>query len=135
MKQSEYERNIWIVDLEGGVPFEAVFDPGFWAHVSAKLKPWDHLEVRTDDGTFWAELIVRDAGKLYAKVAVLNHVSFDDSVEVQQLSGVKEFENVIIKWRGPHFKWCVLRGTDVLKEGFAIKGEAYTWRDQHLRAA
>lgn len=99
--------------------------------VSAKLKPGDRIEVRAEDGSYFAELIVQDAGRLYAKVAKLMHVDLE-SVEVREESMKSgEYE---VKWQGPQLKWCVLRGKDRLKDGMT-KGEAASWMAEHMKAA
>ena len=80
---AEHRRNIFDVVPEHGTPFEELLKDSYWAHVSAKLKPGDHIEVRAEDGSYYAELIVQDAGRLYAKVAKLVHVVLD-AVEVRE---------------------------------------------------
>lgn len=122
LKFSEHTRNIFTMTPEAGTPIEALVDKGYWAHVAAKFKPGDRIEVLAEDGEYFAELLVQDAGRLYAKVAVLRHVKLD-SVEVQESDLV--IGDLSIKHRGPHLKWCVLRGKDSLHEG-KTKDEALT---------
>lgn len=129
---ADYKRSVHYVVVEAGVPFEAVLDPGFWAHISAKLRPFDKIEVDTDDGAWYAELKVRDAGKLYAKVAATVYVQHKDHVEVEQ--GSPALTDHIVKFRGPIHKWCVLRGTDVLKDQMGTKEEAYGWLGQYAKS-
>lgn len=121
--------NVFRVTPEVETPLSAILDPAYWAHVSAKMRPGDLLQVMPEDLSYFAELIVRDAGNLYAKVAVLHHVVFNKAEEVKTPEGYE------IRWRGPKCKFGVVRGNDVLKDGFLDKGEAKTWLDDLLRKA
>lgn len=124
LKYAEHERQQWFVVPEHGTPFEALLDPAYWAHVSAKFRPCDQIEVHAEDGSYYARLLVRDAGKLYAKVAKLEHVELD-KIDVLQ-GGVMALEGHAIKWRGPIHKWSVVRGSDVLKDSLSkTEAEAY----------
>lgn len=118
------KRNIHFVVPEHGTPFEALLDPAYWAHISSKLAPCDQIEVNAEDGSYYARLLVRDAGRLYAKVAELEHVELD-KVEVLQ-SNAPLPDGHGVKWRGPVHKWSVVRGNEVLKDGMAkAEAEAY----------
>ena len=35
-----------------------ILHPDFWGHIAAKLRPYDEIKVRCDDGTFYAQLLV-----------------------------------------------------------------------------
>lgn len=128
---AEHRRNIFDVVPEKGTPFEVLLKDGYWAHVSAKLKPGDRIEVRAEDGSYFAELMVMDAGRLYAKVAVLMHVKLD-AIEVRESDmAVADYR---VEHCGPQLKWCVLRGKDRLKEGLD-KASAVQWMQSHAKAA
>ena len=124
------KRNWHYVVPEEGTPFEAILDPGYWAHVAAQMAPGDWVEVDAEDGSYTALLKVRDAGKLYAKLSVFQLTIFDEKVEVMQ--GGPALAGHVVKWRGPVHKWCVLRGADVLIEGLT-KDAAYAWLGQYSR--
>lgn len=127
---AEHRRNIYTVTPEAGTPYDALLKDGYWAHVSAKLRSGDRIEVLAEDGSYFAELLVLDAGRLYAKVAELRHVKLD-VVEVQE--GDLMLEGLEVKWQGPHLKWCVLRGKDRLKDTMD-KASAIQWMKNHVRA-
>lgn len=127
LKFAEHERNQWFVVPEHGTPFEALLDPAYWAHVSAKFKPCDEITVNAEDGSYYARLLVQDAGRLYAKVAELQYTELN-AVDVMQ--GGPGLQGHEIKWRGPILKWCVLRGKDVLKDGLT-KEAALSWLAQY----
>lgn len=126
---AEYERNIFVVTPETGTSFEELQDPAYWAHVAAKLKPWDMIEVRAEDGSYWAQMLVQDASRLWAKVTVLKHVQLH---AVEQKSS--EIDGHLVKFGGPVKKWTVVRLTDkaVLRDGMS-KADAEKWLADHLR--
>ena len=128
---SEEKSNKFFVVPEAGTPFEALLNDSYWAHVSAKMKPQSQIEVWAEDGSYYAELLVLDAGKLYAKVATKVHIKLD-AIEVKE--GGLMVEGYEVKWQGPHLKWCVLRGKDRLKDGMD-KASAIHWMQNHAKAA
>jgi hypothetical protein len=119
-QSSEYVNHRWNVVPEIGTPFEALLDPGYWAHCASNLRPGDTIEVRPEDGAYFATLFVRDASRLEARVIKIIGPIF---MHEQVPDDVGELE---LKWRGPH-KWCVLRGADVLVEGLGAKEDAKQW--------
>lgn len=123
-------RNWHFVVPEAGTDFEAILEPGYWAHVAAKMAPGDWIEVDDERGEYTALLKVRDAGKLYAKVGVVVFKRYDEQVEVRQDS--PQLQGHEVKWRGPIHKWCVCRGADVLKDGMS-KPDAYSWLAQYSK--
>lgn len=128
-KQAEYERNIWVVTPEAETPLEALLNPAFWAHVASSFKPWDHIEVRAEDGSYWAELLVQDASRNWAKVAVLRQVQLNG-----EAPRAEESDGHIVEWSGPHTKWRVVRKADkaILKDSMS-KADANKWLAEHLR--
>lgn len=129
LKFSEHERNEFFVVPENGTPFEALLDPAYWAHVATSFKPCDEIIVNAEDGSYHGRLLVRDAGKLYAKMARLSYIELDE-VEVQESSAIPA--GYAVKFRGPIQKWSVLRGSDLLKDGMS-KAAANLWLSEHLK--
>lgn len=127
---AEYERNVHVAYPEHGTPFEALLDPGYWAHVSATMKIGDKIEVTPDDMSYSAELRVLDVGTLFAKVGVYHKVDWDDVEVTGDLPAKSGLE---IKFRGPHLRWCVLRGADALKERCMSRGDAEVWCKEYLK--
>ncbi len=126
---AEQARTEWFVVPEHGTPFEALFDPAYWAHVAAQLKPCAEITVHAEDGSYYGRLLVRDAGRLYATVAKLEYIELQ-KIDVQEGSPMPPGYDV--KFRGPIQKWCVLRGKDVLKDGQS-KEAAQLWLREHLK--
>lgn len=128
---AEHMRNIWYVVPEHSTPFEALLDSKYWAHVSAKFKPRDRIEVDAEDGSYFAELVVIDAGRLFAKVALLRKIELKAEEVGSDVS--PDFE---VKWAGRHAKWRVMRKADKasLKDGFDDRAQADLWLANHLKA-
>lgn len=122
--------NVFRCRPELKTPPSAMLDQGYWAHVSVKMRMGDIVEVLPEDCSYFSRLLVLDAGKLYAKVAVIEHVEINKADdEIEDVSGYE------IKWRGPSARYGVIRGKDVLKDGFVSKLEAKTWIDETLLKA
>lgn len=122
--------NIFRVTPEIGTPPSALLDPHYWAHVSARLSVGNIIEVLAEDGSYFAELLVRDVGNLYAKVAFKSPVTIFSNDEALEAPAGYE-----VKWRGPKARFGVLHGKDVLKDGFVDKTEAHAWLDDLVRKA
>jgi hypothetical protein len=140
VKLAESARNHWVVTVEQGTTREDLKRPEFWALVSKNMRPYDRLEVRSDDGTFWAEYLVLSSDRAWARVHELRFEALgtqDVSLTQAQADDVRS--RYEIAWRGPHLKHCVERkdGSKVerLREGFGDKLAAQTWLEQHLKTA
>lgn len=128
MKLAEYERQDWVLNVpEEVVPTDLV-KPDFWAHMASQMKPYDRVEVRQEDGTWVADLIVLLTDRTWAKVHVLN------LYEIPLEAAVKGEEKHEVAFKGPQRKWCVIRKADgeILKDGMG-KVEATQWKDEHER--
>jgi hypothetical protein len=132
LNKAGYVTNEWIADPEARTPFEAVLEPHFWAHVSAKLRPTDEIIVRAEDGSYYARLLVQDAARLEAKVAVLEKY---DLTAVEVVGADAAPSGYEVKHAGPHAKWRVVRLSDraPIKDKFETKGQAQQWLVEHLK--
>lgn len=129
---AEYDRVVWSVVPEEGTAFKDILRPEYWSHVSAKMQPWAKIEVRPEDGSYYAELIVRQAGRSWAKVAPLYYVQLDENAVSPDMD-VEEGHQVV--WKGPQRKWTVIRLKDksYLMQGMASKEDAVLWRKNYLQ--
>lgn len=123
---AEFGRNIWVVTSEVGTPVKAMLDPGFWAHVSVQMAPRDRIEVTCEDNSFFAELLVVDAGKLFAKVAVIREVKLTNDEK-------SDLVDHVVSWGGNNHKWRVIRKGDraLIKGSFELKQDAELWALSH----
>ena len=124
MKRAETLRTLYAVNAEHGTDREDLLKPDYWCHIAAKLTPLDRLEVRADDGTWWAEYLVISCDRTWAKVKELrwlelSNVAADDS----------DLSELEYKWRGPQAKHSVVRKSDqsVMAEKLNTKDEALVW--------
>lgn len=130
LQQGEFARMLWVIVPEAGASLETILQPAYWSHVSKRLSPWDHIEVR-DPGFQWvAELLVRDCGKNWAKVVLLSVSQFEPRAAPVHIEETADFT---IMWRAAA-KWSVMRASDgeVMKDGLSTKDEADLWLKHHL---
>lgn len=134
MSLTEFTRSSYTINAELGTTPEDLLVPSFWAHTAWKFKPLDLLEARAEDGSWYAQLLVRDKGKSWAKVVMLPGfpLMFEDIIEVPDTV----IDDYTIKWSGPQNKFRVIRNMDkhVMKEGFTNKEEARKWLLEHMKA-
>jgi len=132
-KQAEYERTAYVVTAFENTDPEDLLNPAYWAHVAAKLKAWDRIEARANDGTWLAEYLVLGVDRAWAKLAMLNKWALT-TPDVSLSQDAKSAYEVY--WNGPADKWSVKRTSDQEKQasGFNTKGEAQTWVTERLKA-
>lgn len=117
--QAAYATNRWSVTFDPATPYERMFEPDFWSHVGRKLRIGDIIEVHAEDTTWYAELYVVAAHRLSAKVVELRKCALVHQAEVLPASSP-----LTVKWRGPHARYCVMRGEHVVAEKFQSEAEA-----------
>lgn len=122
----ENARNTWCFAIEDAHTIKDLLEPAYWQHVARNLRRGDHIEALADDGSWYAELLVVDAGPVYAKCVTLQEAKLEKYVpdsEQPLLAGHS------VTWGGNHAKWRVKRDQDnfTLRDGFANKVDAYAW--------
>lgn len=133
MRPAEYERNDWVANIEYGTELQDLLVPGFWAHMASKIRPYDHIEARADDGTWVAYLIVTGSDRTWARVVVDRVVKLT-SKDVSDTQATTEPQHRV-EWKGPHNKFTVIRISDneSLRTGFSTKEDAALWVREHER--
>lgn len=129
-KLADYERNLWVVTPEAGTSLDEVLKPEYWAHCADKMRAFDKVEVRAEDESYYAELLVRSAGKNWAVCSVLAQVDLDQKqVQVPE-------DAYTVGWGGPHQKHRVVRKSDneVVFQGGETADAARAWLKEHLKA-
>jgi len=131
---TEFVNKHWTCTVEVGTTLEEVLQPAFFSNVAMMITPYDQIIVRTDDGSWYAELLVLMSGPSWAKV----HLKYSANLLDKEDSGLTQDQEdkFIVAWRGPHLKWCVTRKDDKMniKEVCNSKVEAYSWLREYLRA-
>lgn len=132
---AEQARNLWHASPESGTPLDALLEAKYWAHYAVShsivIRPGDRIEAYADDGSYFAELIVRDVARGGIRVAELRRKEFDKIESVGEA-----IDGHLIKWQGSKVKWAVIRAADQkrLSEGHADKQQAYDWLREHHKA-
>ena len=128
MKLAEHERQEWIVNAELSHTIEDLTNPGYWAHMASQLQPYDHIEVRAEDGSWIANVIVIQVDRSWAKVMVVGKY---DLLETETLpSNIAQHK---VEWKGPQHRFAVIRLVDqvVVRASFQTKEEAHSWMREH----
>lgn len=121
---TEYARNGWSVFPEYGTTVEEMKREEYWAMASHKFKVMDRIEVMSEDGSWWAEFVVRNVRQGAVNVGLLSHVEFgSEAVESVNM------DDYSVVWRGPKRKWSIERKADnqIMKEEFPDKMDAMAW--------
>ena len=123
--QAEFRRNLWVATAPFGTTIEQVRDESFFSHVAAKLKPYDHIEVRTDSGEWIAELLVTEAGRNWTRTYLLSHHRLTTSDIARTMSN----PTLEVTWKGPHLLFCVIRKSDsaILQDKMPTEEGARAW--------
>lgn len=118
------------VVLERGTPYEAVFEPSFWASIAAKAKfqPGQSLRVVNDELTIFADLVVLDCGRNWATMAEFQKRTLDELVKSRP--PLKQQQRHKVEYAGPIDKYRIIRDDNqVIKAGFESDHQA----NDHLR--
>lgn len=133
LRGAEFERNVHVAVPGPEDTIEDMLDPGYWAHVAPKFKPYDKIEVRAEDGTYYAEFLVLACDRAWAKVHVLSWhlLSSADIALTQAAAASSSFE---VRFR-PGPRWHVVRKADkqvMFKDG-KTRDEAETWVREYIK--
>jgi len=125
-----HKRNVYFITPADGTTLDDVLDPLYWSHVAQRLRPTDLVEVHAEDGSFFAELFVREAGRQQATLVPLRVVEFE------KLKQEPSREGFTAAWKGPHHRWCVVRLADgaLIKTECGSKDEAMQWLASNTRS-
>lgn len=126
----EFARQAHHVVPEDGTAFSDILKDEYWSLVGHKFKPGDIVEIHAEDGSYFAELYVRAAGRNWAKMALLRKVDLEP---VAIALGSPEFEAA---WKGPHRKFSVVRLSDnqIIKDSFDTREQAIDYIKSHVKA-
>jgi len=133
LRGAEYERVVHGCYPPKEHTIEDLKKPEYWAAVAGKLRPWNHIEVYAEDGTWYAELLVLAVERAHAVVHVLRHVQLRTSdVVFTELAGSAKYE----VRHTPSLRWHIIRKTDghIVKDGMALRDDALFALQEHLKA-
>jgi hypothetical protein len=126
----EYVNQNWTVTVEAGTTIEDILKPEFFSNISSKMRPYDHMRVRTDAGEWYGEFLVLSCGRVWAKLAPIFTMDLTSKdIELTQAGVADGMEQYEVAFRGPHLKFCIIRKSDreSIKEQLQTKAEAQAW--------
>jgi len=132
MKLSQYERQDWVVNAPQECTVDDLLEPAFWSLMAYQMKPYDRVEVRADDGTWLAELLVIGCDRNWAKVHLLAKHKLTGVDEAMAQSSAHRVE-----FKGPQKKWCIIRNSDnvFIREEIGSKDKAFAELKEFERTA
>ena len=130
-RQAEYARNVFEVNCPSGTTLEDLIEQNYWQHVAHMLKQKDRIEVTDDTLTFYIELMVLAADRLWAHVAVVHEV---DLLPFHGQDIPIDERHYKVEFAGAHHKYRVLYKGEMIKEGFATEALARRWASNHATA-
>lgn len=131
MTPADFARTVYRVFVEPGVTKDDLIKPEMWAHVGHQLRINDKLEVLSEDGKTYAELLVASSGVNFAKVRVISFVTFEEDIAPSEESA--EYEAAFINNR---YRFGVKRKSDntwLVKE-LDTQADAEEWLANHRKA-
>jgi hypothetical protein len=132
LHSAEYARIVYVAYASLGTNFEDLSNPAYWAHHAAKLKPWDRIEVRAEDGTWFGEVLVLDASTTWAKVFPLHYHSLTRGNRTARQEKSDAIGSIMddyeIKFRGPR-RWSIIHKAtkELAQEDIATREDAEKW--------
>lgn len=145
LQLAEHERNIYLCTVDAGVTRKDILNPLFWSHIAPKLRPYTRIEARSHDGSLFAELLVTQAERTWAKVHVLSwhdlttqdvSLTKDDVAAAAKIEAGTGNQYQVVQ-KGPVKKWCVINTKTnppaMVREGEPTKRSAEVWLDEYLK--
>src|SRR5258708_29080309 len=132
LRGAEYERVVHGCYPPKEHTIEDLKRPEYWAAVAGKLRPWNHIEVYAEDGTWYAELLVLAVERAHAVVHVLRYDALSTSdVVFTELAGRSKYE---IR-HTPGLQWHIIRKADghIVKDGMRLRDDALFALQEHLK--
>lgn len=130
-------RQIWHYTIEGGRTREEnmqlIATPEFWTAVGGHMASLDRLEVVSDDLDFYAQFIVLRSNATDGVVLKPLIGIALDSVAPRD-TALRDPTGMRAEYKGPHRKWCVFRGDDVLIDKLQSEQAALQWISTQTQA-
>ena len=128
LEPAEYKRREWRVSVPYDTTVEEMLTPEYWGHVSTRMQSGDTIEAIAEDNSFYAKFLVRGARKLEASVSLIHFVTLEAPVVDQAF-----IDGYEVKFRGTRSKWSILRGKDVIKDGFDTENVAKAYLQDYVK--
>lgn len=123
-READYRRTEYLVTADPGTKIADLTTRDYWAHVAAKMRARDRVEVHAHDGSWMAEMLVVQASRVGATLAILHKHDLTKAAATPAASA----DEVNITFRG-FAKWSAVRKADkkVLVDGLDSEQEVRDW--------
>lgn len=102
----EHRVNVWSCTApEGSVP-DDVLKQEFWSLTSEKLRPYDEIDVISNDASWMIKVKVLSCSNTWAHVHEMHRYQFETATSPSKSTRFR------VMFRGPEEKWCVIRNSD-----------------------
>lgn len=128
LELAEGARNVYALRALQEHSFEDVLNPSYWVNVTSYLKPGSQIEVTAADNTWFAQLYVVAASKMWAKVVPLHFYDLTSKKTIKTPVN----DEFYVKWANDKLKFRVHRKSDkqALKDGFDTQELAKEYIEQ-----
>jgi hypothetical protein len=122
----------YVAVVPEGMSKDEVMHPQFWTHIAPKVRAYDVIDVRAEDGRYWAQLLVVRASLKEVVVRMYNYVDLDPALA--QMEDLK-IEGMLVAWKGAHDKFVVIRDQDkvIVRTGIDSRSQAIQEAIQYAR--
>ncbi len=126
MQPAEQVQNYWLVTAPAGTERSAPLDAAFWVHVSRKLRPLARVNVVTEDGAWYQELLCTVADGRDIRMHEMSFHALDDSSDLNEKIITSDMS---VSWGGPTHLWRVVRVSDgvILAKNMQTRADANHW--------
>lgn len=133
LEQQVFQR--WAFTAPHGSKFEDLLEPNFWASVAHKVQPWDVIVVKSEDHSFWGELLVLHKEKFSLQVGKLRYVELDkleSKIAAEELELSADKYNIEFDAKN---KWKCIRKSDRVQifQGHLDKKSAENALEEYLK--
>lgn len=134
IQSQEFARNIWIIHPEVGTQPEDLLSPDYWSNITHQLHQKDRIEAWSEDLKWYAEYLVLDVGRNWAKVHLCD-ASVEELHAFEPQSAASILPGHTIEYAGLVAKWRVIRDKDkaTVKDRCATNGEAISWLTEYAK--
>jgi hypothetical protein len=127
-----------MIEVPAGQQPEDLLTVAYWTHVANELvqacqQGIVFFDCRCEDGTWYAEYLLRDAGQNWAKVDLLRKHKLNPMTPERRFTLLPGHT---VTFGGQHVKWRVMRDSDqkVLRDKFNTEGDAYGWLSEYSKS-
>lgn len=135
---AEFKRAIHYATVEPGTTIEQLEDPTYWSLVATSVKPYDHIEVVSDDGTLWANFLVLACDRTWLHIRLLQKVALETSdVSISRIKPTAAMRESYEIKHMPSSQWTVIRVSDpdkpVVSKDHQTRELAESWVREHIK--